>query len=180
MKKVEWEKLSAEEKAELKLKMAEKEKMSKMSAEEKTKLTWAKIESQENSAAAQVYRAIEKKGLEAGLKLAQKMKESGDEEYYFKESEFNTLGYVFLFDKKLDEAIAVLKMNVDMYPDAWNTYDSLGEAMLAAGKCEKARKLYEKSLALNPENENGKQMLAQVEQCEKEGEYAKQERDSGK
>jgi len=67
-----------------------------------------------------------------------------------------------------------------MNPESWNTYDSLGEAMLAAGKCEKARKLYEKSLALNPDNENGRRMLAQVEQCEKEGSYARAAKEGGK
>jgi hypothetical protein len=36
--------------------------------------------------------------------------------------------------------------------------------MLAAGKTEKARSLYEKSLALNPDNENGKKMLATIDE----------------
>ena len=63
----------------------------------------------------------------------------------------------------MDEAIAVFKLNVKMNPESWNVYDSLGEAFLAAGKYEKARSLYEKSLALNPDNENGKKMLAKID-----------------
>ncbi len=50
-----------------------------------------------------------------------------------------------------------------MNPESWNAYDSLGEAMLAAGKTEKARALYEKSVAMNPDNENGKKMLAKID-----------------
>jgi beta-lactamase regulating signal transducer with metallopeptidase domain len=180
MKKEDWDKLSDEEKAKLKEEWQLKEKMSGASREEKIKLTWAKIESQDNSAAAQVHRAVMKKGPEAAAKIVQKIKAAGDDAYYFKEGEFNTLGYVYLFDKKVDEAIAVFKLNVEMNPESWNTYDSLGEAMLAAGKCEKARKLYEKSLALNPDNENGRRMLAQVEQCEKEGSYARAAKEGGK
>ena len=83
--------------------------------------------------------------------------------YYFEEKEFNNVGYILLKAGKAKEAVAVFKMNVDMYPDSWNVYDSLGEAYLALGNTTKAVSLYEKSLELNPENENGKKMLAMIE-----------------
>lgn len=170
MSKEEWDKLSDEEKAEYKEKLAHAAKMNK---EEQMKAKWEEIETQEGSLAVQVHRAIEEDGPEAAAKIVKKYKAAGDDDYYAKEGEFNVLGYLYLHDKKIDEAIAVFKANVELYPDSWNTYDSLGEAMFAAGKCEKARMLYEKSLALNPDNENGQKMLAKIEQCEKKGSYAK-------
>ena len=169
-KKMSDESLSQEEKAKLKQEMALKEKMAGMSAEEKIQLTWAKIEENESSAAVLVHRAVVKKGPEAAMKIAQKLKESGDDTYYFKESEFNTLGYLFLYGEKVDEALAVFELNVKMNPESWNVYDSLGEACLAAGKIECAKEHYVKSLELNPENENGQKMLAKIEVHEKGGE----------
>jgi beta-lactamase regulating signal transducer with metallopeptidase domain/Flp pilus assembly protein TadD len=83
--------------------------------------------------------------------------------YYFEEKEFNNVGYILLKAGKAKEAVTVFQMNVDMYPDSWNVYDSLGEAYLALGNTTKATSLYEKSLELNPENENGKKMLAMIE-----------------
>jgi pentatricopeptide repeat protein len=111
-----------------------------------------------------------KKGPEAGMKMVQKIKTSGEDKYYFDEKEFNTLGYKFLFTKKVDEAITVFKLNVKMYEDSWNTYDSLAEGYLVAGKYDKAKKYYKKSLVMNPENENGKKMLTKIAKLEEDGE----------
>jgi beta-lactamase regulating signal transducer with metallopeptidase domain len=182
-KKMSMENLSDEEKAKLKEEMALKEKMASLrekmaslSPEERIKVQWEKISQSENSAAVLVHDAIVKKGPDAGLKMAQKLKESGDDTYYFKEGEFNTLGYLFLFEGDVDKALAVFKLNVKMNPEAWNVYDSLGEALLAAGKYDTARKNYEKSLALNPENENGIKMLAKIEKLESGEEHVSSEK----
>jgi len=160
----------------MKQKELEKKKMkgeySKLSAQEKTEMTWKKIMETggENSAAVHFGKALKTKGTDHAMNVMKKLKkleESGESDIYFKESEFNTLGYVFLFNKKVDEALLVFKNNVKLYPDSWNTYDSLGEGLLAAGKYEKSRKYYEKSIAMNPENENGKKMLAKIDELEK-------------
>jgi predicted TPR repeat methyltransferase len=57
----------------------------------------------------------------------------------------------------------MFKINVELYPESWNAYDSLGEALLRAGDTNDAVTMYEKSLALNPENTNGKEVLAQIQ-----------------
>jgi tetratricopeptide (TPR) repeat protein len=78
------------------------------------------------------------------------------------ENELNALGYNFLNAKKIDQAIAVFKFNVQMYPNAWNPYDSLAEAYATAGNKKLAIENYRKSVKLNPKNDNGKQMLAKL------------------
>jgi tetratricopeptide (TPR) repeat protein len=83
--------------------------------------------------------------------------------YYFEEKEFNGVGYLLLNVGKVDEAAAIFQMNVEMYPDSWNVYDSLGEAYIRKGDLVRATELYEKSLELNPENENGRKMLQVIE-----------------
>jgi len=74
----------------------------------------------------------------------------------------NALGYEYLFSKKVDEAIAVFKMNVEAFPESWNTYDSLGEAYAAAGEKEPAIRNYEKSVQLNPNSQSGIEALKKL------------------
>ena len=61
------------------------------------------------------------------------------------------------------EAIEVLKLNVEAHPESANVYDSLGEAFMKNGDKENAVINYKKSLALNPENENAKNMLIELD-----------------
>ena len=61
--------------------------------------------------------------------------------------------------KMLDEAIAVFALNVESYPNSANTHDSLGEAYMKAGQKAQAIESYEKSLELNPGNDNAVAML---------------------
>ena len=78
------------------------------------------------------------------------------------EWDMNTTGYKLLADKKINEAIEVFRLNIKLYPDAWNAYDSLGEAYALAGNKKLAIENYEKSMQLNPKNENGRQWLAKL------------------
>jgi tetratricopeptide (TPR) repeat protein len=80
----------------------------------------------------------------------------------FNESLLNTLGYRLLRAERVDEAIEIFTLNVEEYPDAFNTYDSLGEAYMVAGELELAIENYERSIALNPDNTNGKAMLERI------------------
>ncbi|MFC1548111.1 alpha/beta fold hydrolase [Candidatus Neomarinimicrobiota bacterium] len=77
----------------------------------------------------------------------------------FEEAAINQAGYTYLFQGQLDHAIALFNLNVEAYPGSFNAYDSLGEALLAAGDREGAEANYRKSLELNPGNDNAVQVL---------------------
>lgn len=79
------------------------------------------------------------------------------------EDRLNDLGYALLHEKKVAEAIALFKLNVEFYPDSWNVYDSLGEAFMINGEKDLAIANYKKSLELNPANDNGRAMLKKLE-----------------
>jgi len=79
------------------------------------------------------------------------------------EERLNSIGYSLLEQKKIAAAIAVFKANVEMYPQSWNVYDSLGEAYLANGENELAITNYKKSLELNPQNKNAVELLKKLE-----------------
>jgi Flp pilus assembly protein TadD len=66
----------------------------------------------------------------------------------------NQLGYEKLQAGQHPEAIELFKLNVEAYPTSANTYDSLGDAYLAAGQNEEARKASEKCLELLPADKN--------------------------
>jgi tetratricopeptide (TPR) repeat protein len=82
--------------------------------------------------------------------------------HFFLEVEFNALGYNFLQQKHVEQAIAMFRINTELYPESWNVYDSLGEALMVSGDRDAAIRMYEKSLEINPENANGQQMLERM------------------
>ena len=78
-----------------------------------------------------------------------------DKAYSLKEDEVNNLGYSFLGENKLDEAIAVFTLNAESFPNSYNVYDSRGEAYMKAGNKAAAIKDYKKSVEINPRNAGG-------------------------
>ena len=60
------------------------------------------------------------------------------------------------------KAITIFQRNVQEYPQSWNVYDSLGEAYMKTGQKSLAIANYEKSLQLNPKNQNGIEMLKKL------------------
>ncbi|MEK6323556.1 MAG: serine hydrolase [Acidobacteriota bacterium] len=79
------------------------------------------------------------------------------------EARLNDLGYSLLQQKKIAEAIAVFKVNVELYPQSANVYDSLGEAYMTNGDKQLAIANYKKSVELNPRNNSAVDMLKKLE-----------------
>lgn len=78
------------------------------------------------------------------------------------EQSINRAGYEVMQSGKSKEAIELFKLNVQLYPESWNVYDSLGEAYAAGGEKALAIENYEKSLQLNPKNETGRAALTKL------------------
>lgn len=64
------------------------------------------------------------------------------------ENLMNQIGYGFLRQDNVSEAIRVFRKNVEMYPESANVYDSLGEALEKDGSRDQARENYEKAFEL--------------------------------
>ncbi|MCI0694305.1 serine hydrolase [candidate division KSB1 bacterium] len=80
------------------------------------------------------------------------------------ENQMNRLGYDLLYGaRRVQDAIAVFKLNVEDYPESFNVYDSLGEAYMVNDDKELAIKNYQRSLELNPDNTNGVEMLKKLQ-----------------
>ena len=105
------------------------------------------------SVAYSMLEVINEKGLPAGLAHFESIKASDD--YDLNENEMNQVGYELLQSEKIDEALAVFKINMDKFPKSSNVYDSYAEALMNKGNDELAITYYRKSVELNPNNQNG-------------------------
>ncbi len=112
------------------------------------------------SMAVELLNVYSEEGAVAGTELYKKLKK--DPIYGIKEADINRVGYVLLQDGKKKEAIEVFKINVENFPKSGNVYDSLGEAYLADGDKSLAIANYTKSIELDPKNEAGKKVLAEI------------------
>ena len=74
----------------------------------------------------------------------------------------NQVGYQYMRLKDLPAALEVFRLNVSLFPDSWNVYDSYGEALLANGDDDAAISNYRKALKLNPESNSAREKLKEL------------------
>ena len=79
-----------------------------------------------------------------------------------KEGELNNIGYDFIYQKKYDEAIEIFKINIELYPNSSNVYNSLGESLLYKKDTVNAVINFKKSLSINPENKRSEISLKKL------------------
>jgi tetratricopeptide (TPR) repeat protein len=108
-------------------------------------------------------KTITEQDVAAAVKQYRELKATQAATYDFNEGALNALGYQLLGAKKMKEAIEIFKLNVESYPQAFNPYDSLGEAYLQAGERALALQNYKKSVELNPQNAAAVQIIKNLE-----------------
>ena len=121
------------------------------------------FDSPKKSIAETLYKTATEKSGAAAVAEYRQLKNANAAMYDFSESELNALGYQLLRSGKLKDAIEIFKLNVEMFPNAANPYDSLGEAYLADNQKESALINYKKAVALNPTNANAVQIVNRIE-----------------
>jgi len=94
----------------------------------------------------------------SGVDLAEKqyheLKAAHSATYSFDEGELNSLGYELIRTKRFKDAIRILQLNVEAFPESSNVYDSLAEAYMDDGDKARAVVNYRRSVELNPKNRN--------------------------
>jgi CubicO group peptidase (beta-lactamase class C family) len=102
------------------------------------------------------------RGTQAALNQYAKLKSAGELQGKHAEGALNELGYSLLYSGHEKDAIRVFQQNVQEYPQSANVYDSLGEAYMKAGEKDLAIANYEKSLQLDPKNQNAVDQLKKL------------------
>jgi imidazolonepropionase-like amidohydrolase len=102
-------------------------------------------------------------GVEAAIQQYHELKSAHPDAMDFSEDDLNTLGYELLVMKRNKDAIKVLKLNVETYPQSANVYTSLAAAYVEDGDKKLAVENFEKSLRLDPKNRNAIEQLKQLQ-----------------
>jgi hypothetical protein len=105
--------------------------------------------------AAALQPAAEAGGSQATIKRYKALKSAAAKDWIFDEGQLNSVGYWLLEHHRPIDAVAVFRLNVDEYPNAWNPWDSLGEAYLVTGDTAQAIESYRRSVQLNPKSAGG-------------------------
>ena len=103
-------------------------------------------------------------GLDSALTLYAQLKKRyyGTGPYNFGEMSLNNFGYELLANNDVAGSLRVLTLNAEEFPGSANVWDSLAEAYMKAGDMTKAEEYYEKSLKLDADNDNARNMLKKI------------------
>ena len=99
---------------------------------------------------------------EKALEAYQSLMETNPEDEAVNENNLNRMGYNLLNEDNIAMAKKVFKVNVMLYPESFNVYDSYAEACMKHGDLDSAITNYKKSLELNPSNANAEAMLLEI------------------
>ena len=106
------------------------------------------------------------RGVQVALDRYTALKNGGELTGERAEAALNQLGYTLLYSLSYSgherDAITVFQRNVQEFPQSSNVYDSLGEAYTRVGEKDLAIANYEKSLQLNPKNQNAVEQLKKI------------------
>lgn len=95
-------------------------------------------------------------------KVADELRQTGPVLTTADEADINRLGYRFMGWDRIDDAVRILGLNAELFPNSFNVFDSYGEALLVSGDTTAAVENYRKSLELNPDNTNAATVLEQL------------------
>ncbi len=125
----------------------------------------AKVEALASSKAVSdiLFETFAQKGADAAIQKYRELKSAHSIGMDFTEDDLNTLGYGLLVPERNKDAIKILKVNVEPYPQSAKVYASLGEAYMEDGDKKLAIRNFEKSLKLDAKNRDAIDNMQQLQ-----------------
>jgi tetratricopeptide (TPR) repeat protein len=106
---------------------------------------------------------LRKRGFRHAIEVFSELKRKNPE-FQPLENDLNDWAYRMLNGRgQPKEALEIFKLNVYLYPNSANVYDSVAEAYAVNGEREFAIKNYKRSLELDPKNQNAVQQLNRLD-----------------
>jgi glyoxylase-like metal-dependent hydrolase (beta-lactamase superfamily II) len=96
-------------------------------------------------------RTLKDEGVSAAIAQYNELKENQPDGYNFGEDQLNMLGYNLLWREMGQEAIEILILQAEIFPESANSYDSLGEVYEQSGELALAEENYRKALSIDPD-----------------------------
>ncbi len=104
---------------------------------------------------------LEKSGYKNAIEAVKKIRKA-NAGYELTEKEVNAWGYKLIKQNRMADALEIFKLNISLYPESANAFDSLGEIYSEIGDISLAIKNYEQSLKLNPQNSNAADQIKKL------------------
>jgi Tfp pilus assembly protein PilF len=123
----------------------------------------AQVRRSEAELAAAALESLVSARVSAGAATGYRNTGAGDDRYREIEQAFVALGASYLRDGRVPDAIAVFEMTVQAVPQSSNAWLGLGAAYESAGDRKRAVTSYAQSVALNPDNEDGRLALKRLQ-----------------
>lgn len=111
------------------------------------------------SVAEALAKALDAGGVEGALQQYRELKEKQPAAYDFNVDQLSVLGLRLMAKGRVEEAIAILKLNTEMFPKISYVHARLGDAYAQAGKKDLAVTSYKKALELDPFNTIALEMM---------------------
>lgn len=92
------------------------------------------------------------------------LKNENPEKSSIQEATLNRVGYDFLSSDNSILAKRVFKVNILLYPESSNVYDSYAEACMKLGEFDLSIENYKKSVELDPKNNHAKEQIKKMEE----------------
>lgn len=108
---------------------------------------------------------IVRDGVDKAVKQYRELKASQPDKYDLREHQLDELGWDLLENDRANDAIEILKLNIEAFPTSANAYDSLGEAYFQRKNYEPALAAFKKFLELDPKSDHAKEMINKTEEA---------------
>jgi CubicO group peptidase (beta-lactamase class C family) len=114
------------------------------------------------SLARDLYRVMAAQGAESAVARYREIKREQPGPYELSEWVLNGLGYKLAGSGRMQEAVRILRLNVEEYPASANVYDSLADVCYQSGDKACALENYRKALEKNATNKKAAEMLEKL------------------
>jgi hypothetical protein len=105
---------------------------------------------------------IASEGVDAAVRQYRQLKAAQPAAYNFEERELSVMGRRLIREKKLEEGIRILQLNVEAYPQSSKAHQRLGDAYMVQGNTALAIANHQKSLELDPNNRDAAEALQKL------------------
>lgn len=103
------------------------------------------------------------KGADSAIELFRNLTSKSPSKYFIDENEMNYLALSLVWENRKEDAVKILELNWQVFPNQSNNYDSIGDTYKELGNLEKAKEAYLKALSLDSKRESTRKKLDHIE-----------------